>query len=74
MMRVVFIQVMVLRDRFDSFRFVQGLILKINFSFSKSVSCSVVKRGRFLSEIAIISYIYYVVHLLYNFKFWQLNL
>ena len=35
MMRVVFKQVMVLRDRFDSFRFVQGLILKINFSFSK---------------------------------------
>ena len=56
MMRVVLIQVMVLRDRFDSFRFVQGLVLKINFSFSKIVSCSVVKRGRFLSEIAIISY------------------
>ena len=56
MMRVVLIQVMVLMDRFDSFRFVQGLVLKINFSFSKSVSCSVVKRGRFLSEIAIISY------------------
>lgn len=36
MMRVVFIQVMVLMDRFDSFRFVQGLVLKINFSFSKS--------------------------------------
>lgn len=25
----------------------KGLVLKINFSFSKSVSCSVVKRGRF---------------------------
>lgn len=37
-----------------------GLIIKISFSFSisKSVSCSVVKRGRFLSEIAIISYIF----------------
>ena len=36
MMRVVFIQVMVLMEMFDSFHFVQGLVLKINFSFSKS--------------------------------------
>ena len=35
MMRVVFIQVMVLMDRFDSFRFVQWLVLKICFKFSK---------------------------------------
>ena len=53
MMRVVFIQVMVLMDRFDSFRFVQCLI-KIG-SFCE-LACSVVKRGMFLSEIAIISY------------------
>lgn len=58
MMRVVFIQVMVLMDRFDSFRFVQGFSIKDKFfRLVKSVSCSVVKRGRFLSEIAIISYI-----------------
>ena len=71
MMRVVFIQVMVLMERFDSFHFVQGLVLKINFSFSKSVSCSVVKRGRFLSEIAITSYIFYIhifkIFLIYSF-------